>query len=228
MFYQFIHPFTMIISGPSGCGKSTFLERLIMNKNNLINEPNINIMWCYAECNAVPKINSNILFYQGIPEDLTNASNKPLLIILDDLMMDGYNKKVCELFTKGSHHRNISVILVTQNLFHKSSMSRDISLNTKYIVMFKNPRDQLQFSYLARQVLPENFKELIRVYKEITQTPHGFLLIDLTQDIHDSLRFRTNIFEKDYCVVFTKVSENGIENKTIAEQQAYVICVERC
>ena len=218
----------MIVSGPSGCGKSTFLERLIENKKYLIDEPEIKILWCYAESNAIPKNSSCISFYQGIPDDLTNATNEPLLIILDDLMSDGYNKKVCELFTKGSHHRNISVVLVTQNLFHKSSMSRDISLNTKYMIMFKNPRDQQQFTYFARQVLPENFKELVRVYKEITQTAHGYLLVDLTQDIHDCLRFRTNIFEKDFCEVFTKLSDNDIENKIIAEQQAYVICTERC
>jgi hypothetical protein len=62
---------------------------------------------------------------------------------------------VSELFTKGSHHRNNSLVLITQNLFHQGPSSRDISLNSKYIVVFKNPRDNTQIVHLARQVYPE-------------------------------------------------------------------------
>jgi hypothetical protein len=50
-----------------------------------------------------------------------------------------YSTKVSELFTKGSFHRNIILVLITQNLFHQGPSSRDISLNSKYIVVFKNP-----------------------------------------------------------------------------------------
>jgi len=76
------------------------------------------------------------------------------LIILDDLLNDAYSKDVCDLFTKGSHHRKISVFLITQNLFHQGKFCRDFSLNAKYIVVLKNVRDREQFSHLARQVLP--------------------------------------------------------------------------
>jgi len=95
--------------------------------------------------------------------------------------MEAFNKNVCELFTKGSHHRNLSVTVVTQNIFNKSSHTRDISLNTKYIVAFKNPRDKLKFQCLARQIYAEN------PYKEVTEQPHGYLLNDLTQGINDLL-----------------------------------------
>ena len=43
---------------------------------------------------------------------------------------------------KGSHHRNISVILITQNLFHQANYCRTISLNAKYIVLLKNARNK--------------------------------------------------------------------------------------
>jgi len=62
------------------------------------------------------------------------------VIVLDDLMDSVYFTKVNELFTKGSHHRNISLVIVTQNLFHQVSSLRDISLNSKYIVIFQNSR----------------------------------------------------------------------------------------
>jgi ABC-type dipeptide/oligopeptide/nickel transport system ATPase component len=40
---------------------------------------------------------------------------------------------VCDLFTKGSNHWNISVILITHNLFHLGRFSREISPNAKYL-----------------------------------------------------------------------------------------------
>jgi hypothetical protein len=46
------------------------------------------------------------------------------------------------LFTKKSHHRNISVMYIEQNLFHKGKNHRTISLNAHYMVLFKNPRDE--------------------------------------------------------------------------------------
>ena len=99
-----------------------------------------------------------------------------------------------ELFTKGSHHRNISLVLITQNLFHQGPSSRDISLNSKYIVVFKNPRDKTQIVHLARQVYPENISSFHKTYLEACKDPHSYLFLDLTQSIYDLLRFRTKKF----------------------------------
>jgi len=53
---------------------------------------------------------------KGVP-DFENPKNVPTLIALDDLMDSVYSTKVSQLFSKGSHHRNISLFLITQNLF---------------------------------------------------------------------------------------------------------------
>lgn len=217
----------MLISGPSGSGKTTFLNNLINCKQFLISSPISRIIWCYGEENAKPNF-KNIEYYYGIPNNIENELNEPVLLILDDLMMGAFNKTVCELFTKGSHHRNFSVIVVTQNLFHKSSHTRDISLNSKYIIVFKNPRDTSQFQHLARQIEPENSSELMRIYKDVTNKPHGYLLIDLTQSINDLLRYRTNIFTPNFCYCYCDTSDNGLkkELKTIEGKQAYIVCPE--
>ncbi|KAG8225933.1 hypothetical protein J437_LFUL005969 [Ladona fulva] len=83
------------------------------------------------------------------------------------------------------------------NIFYQSAQSRNISLNAKYIVVFKNPRDRLQFGHLARQVYPEKSQELERVYKESTKEPFGYLVLDLGQDTDNRFRFRTKIFTED-------------------------------
>ena len=109
-----------------------------------------------------------------------------------------------QLFTKWSHHRNISVILITQNLFHQGNHCRTISLNAKYIVLLKNTRDKNQFTYLARQVYPEESAGLYEAYLEATKEPHGYLVLDFAHDTDDLLRFRTHIFPgKGPPVVYT-------------------------
>ena len=77
---------------------------------------------------------------------------------------------VSELFTKGSHHRNISLVLITQNLFHQGPSSSDISLKSKYMVVFKNSRDKTQILHLALQVYPENSSNIHKTYLEACKT----------------------------------------------------------
>jgi len=81
-------------------------------------------------------------------------------VILDDLLNDVYSKQVCDLFTRGSLHRNISVILITQSVFHQGVFCRDNLLNAHYIVALKNVRDKKQFMYLASQVHSEDSIDL--------------------------------------------------------------------
>jgi hypothetical protein len=202
---KFKHPFTCILSGPTGSGKSTFCIKLLQNLVTLCTEQNFDggIVWCYSEKTAVPSqqlaaLKRNIKFHEGVPANVDNAQGRPTLIILDDLLTEVYSRDVCVLFTKGSHHRNISVILITQNLFHQGRNARDISLNAKYLVLLKNVRDKNQFTYLARQVFPEDNNGLYKAYLDATQRPHGYLVLDLSQDTDDRLRFRTNIFPSEY------------------------------
>jgi hypothetical protein len=57
-------------------------------------------------------------FQQGLP-DLDNLDPREKhLIILNDLM-DETDQRVASLFTKKSHHKNISVMYIVQNLFHR-------------------------------------------------------------------------------------------------------------
>ena len=59
------------------------------------------------------------------------------------------------MFKKGNHHRNISVVLITQNLFHQGCYCRNISLNAKYLVLLKNVRLNNQFMFLAVKFMPK-------------------------------------------------------------------------
>ena len=81
--------------------------------------------------------------------------NKRNLIVFDDQMIDASkDKRIVNLFTRGSHHRNLSVIYIVQNLFHQGKGSRNISLNGHYLMLFKNPRDKLQILTVVKQCIP--------------------------------------------------------------------------
>ena len=102
------------------------------------------------------------------------------------------------IFSKGSHHGNLSVIVITQNFFHQATHCRDISLNAKYLVALKNVGDRNQFAYLARQVVPEASASLCASYKEATRNAHSYFILHFAQDTDDKLRFRTNVLLSEY------------------------------
>ena len=132
-----------------------------------------------------------------MPENFTNSGSRQSLIILDDLLKEVYSKEMCHLFTKGSHNRNISLILITQKLLHQGRPFRDISFHSKYIVILKNFRDKSQFTHLARQVFPEDSSGLYVSYLDATANPHGYLVLDLSLDTDELLRVRTNIIPNE-------------------------------
>ena len=101
----------------------------------------------------------HIEFVKGIPAALEQESyfymNKQSLIVFDDQMIDASkDKRIMNLFNLASYHRNPRVIYIEQNLFHQGTGSRSISLNSHYLVLFKNPRDKLQILTLAKQMYP--------------------------------------------------------------------------
>ncbi|CAH3183243.1 unnamed protein product [Porites lobata] len=69
----------------------------------------------------------HIEFVKGIPTALEQDSyfdvNKRNLIVFDDQVIDASkDKRIVNLFTRGSHHRNLSVIYIVQNLFHQGKV----------------------------------------------------------------------------------------------------------
>jgi len=185
------HPFTLIVSGPSSCGKSTFVI-LCWSAGSNFDTLRLKIL-CGVSENNVPNHLKSETFVKGI-SDYENHENIPTFILL-----------VIQLFTKRSHHLNISLVLITQNLFHQDSSSRYIYLNSNYIVVFKNPRDRTQIVHLARQFYPENISSFHKTYLEVCKEPHTYLFLDLTQSIDDLLRFRTKIIPGETTEEFAPV-----------------------
>ena len=192
------HPFTCVIAGPTGCGKSTFVTRLLHHATAMIDPPPEKITWCYGEWQEAYATTdlTHVRFEEGLPTESMFESTTRNFIVIDDLMAET-NERVTTLFTKKSHHRNTSVLYLMQNLFPKNKESRTISLNTHYMVVFKNPSDATQMSHLALQMYPGRAKFVQEAFKDATSLPYGYLLVDLKQDTPEDMRLRTAIFPDD-------------------------------
>lgn len=204
----FMHPFTCIISGPTMCGKTFLLKEILKNKNVLIKPVPQRIILCYKAWqptyedfkNNIPHIefNEGIIDMDSLNQSVNN------LVIFDDLMSECIkSESVLNLFTVGSHHKNTGVFFITQNIFSKGKYARDISLNANYLIIFFNPRDQMQFNILARQMYPSNSKFLTESFSDATSKPHGYLFLDLKQSTPVKNRIQTGILPNQLRIVYT-------------------------
>jgi len=152
-------------------------------------------------CSNTKTTKKNIIeFCEGL--SCSEDSNDPLSLklVIIDFMKSSLCDAIVDLFIQDSYHKNLSVILISQNLFHRGHGQRDISLNANYIiviVVFKNPCDRAQIRHLVRQVYPDD--EILRrdSYYDATSRFHRYLLLDLKQSTPDEYRFRTCIFFED-------------------------------
>ena len=124
---------------------------------------------------------------------------------MDDLMTIT-DDRVADIFTKISHHRNLSVVYLTRNLFNKNKLTRTLNLNSHYIVLFMNARDANQVANLARQMYPGNSTFMIEAFKNATSSPYGYLFMDLKQETDDKLSLRTVIFPADLQYIYLRKS----------------------
>jgi len=102
----------------------------------MIEPPPTRIWYCYGEYQPTFNNYPNIHFHEGLPEssDVVFDGKEATLLVLDDLMFEA-NELVANTFTKLSHHRKVSIIHLTQNLFDKNKYTRTISLNAHYLVL---------------------------------------------------------------------------------------------
>lgn len=209
--FRLRHPFGAILSGPSCSGKTYFVKTLMYNSHKMCSvkfDRYVFIYGCWQPIYDELMRVFDIKFIDGIPETLNDDSlfpdNKKTLLVIDDLMDHASsNPEVARLFTQYIHHKSISVLFLIQNLYFQGKGTRTISLNASYLIIFKNPRDKHQISFLGRQMYPGESKFFIEAYKDATGIPYGYLLIDYKTDTPEKFRLRTDLLS-DCPVVYVQ------------------------
>ena len=216
--FHFRHPFTLMLAGPTQSGKTTIIQKIISQAwGGLVRAPPAAIIYCYSQWQDIYdeiKIGraqgpsyfnvSSIIFNEGLP-DLENIdTNRNTLVILDDLMQEaGKSEKILNIFTTDSHHKNISVIFVTQNIFSQQKNARTISLNCQYIILTNNPRDRLQVQILGKQMFPGDSSFFNKAYQDaVSSKEYGYLLCDFTQQTMEENRVQTGVFAGEERIIY--------------------------
>lgn len=210
--FPFEAPTTFSVSGTTGSGKTTWLCKLLEHKDVLF--PSVHtekILYCYGVWQELftkmERIIPNIFFHEGLPssktvEELT-GNKKHNIIVLDDLMLQVVkNEEIELLFTRGSHHKNLTIIYINQNLFCQGKNARTITLNCHYLILFENRRDCLQIKRLGQQIFPGHSQHLVESYKDSLHKPYGYLVVDLSPRTEEGFRLRTHIFPSEDTIIY--------------------------
>lgn len=205
----FKFPFSWLVCGGSGSGKSTHVLNFLTYKNDLMSNPSCNhIIYYYNQWQPLFDHfkSKNIVseWVQGIPtlEDvkmkIAESDENGTLIVIDDFF-HLINQDILEMFTVLSHHGNLSVILLAQSLFGsgQNKYFRTISLNSTYLSVFKNPRDNQQIATLSRQLKPKDWRWIVESFYAATRKPYSYLFIDNHQKTCDEIRVRSCILPNE-------------------------------
>ena len=201
--FRFHTPSSLMIAGPSGCGKTAFTTKLLLDNPELFGYHAKTVHYCYGSWqDGFEKLKKGgVKFHEGIPDSSILPKWFPHggILVLDDLMDEGGNdKNVLDLFTKHSHHQNISVIYLCQDLFPASKFAKTISRNAHYVAAFKNPGDQLGLRNLLQQSFPTNFREVLDTFRNVTnERPFAYILLDLHPASRDDQRIMSHLLKHE-------------------------------
>ncbi|XP_032235989.2 uncharacterized protein LOC116617400 [Nematostella vectensis] len=187
--------------GPSQSGKTTFVHSLLEQKKTAFDRTPQKIVYCYGAHQPLLealKQKLGVVLHRGLPESIEKLfvpQERPGVLIIDDLMGD--LNRMSDIFTKTSHHHDITAILILQNLFPPQKEARTISLNAHYIVVFNNPRDQLGCRNLAAQAFPNRVGFVMDAFRQATSAPYGYLLFDFHKNTRPECRLRSHVLPSD-------------------------------
>ena len=138
----------------------------------------LQIIWPYKQWQPLyddirKSVYPRVEFVQGIPLDIEQDSfinpSTQNIVIFDDLMSTASkDSRINELlvFTEGSHHRNLSVIAINQNLYYNKDPTQ--RRNCHYLVLFNNSIDKQQvMPWLDRCI-----RKILNSWWRILKKPH--------------------------------------------------------
>ena len=214
-------PFNMLISGPTQSGKTTWISRLLVYAGELLETLPSEVHWYSPHATPAPGLSSCVQFpiyyHQRLPwatfkrnddddddDDSNGQENDPKpgsIIVIDDFAQETANsRELTSYITKTSHHRDMSIVLLTQNLFHSGKETRTQSLNMHYMVLMRQTRDHKQIRTLGRQLTQteKEYRAFLDAYNDATSHRHfSYLLVSMHPRDDKRLLLRGTLFPEE-------------------------------
>ena len=100
------------------------------------------------------------------------------------------SKTAMDIFTKHSHHRNMTVLFLVQKLYGWTHNTRVISQNAHLMICVQ--RSDIGASDVPRKP----FMFLSEAFIDATKRPHSHLVVNSYQRTDDRMRVMGNLFEQ--------------------------------
>lgn len=214
-FGKIICPSRMLVAGPTTSGKSWFMAKMVEHRSTIYDVSFDRIIYFSPHCLSggqddyianLRKFFPNLELCADLPSvDALNifADNTHKLFLIDDFM-ESYNnsKDAFRLLTIDSHHRKITVIVTTHNVFGASKYQKTFSRNYSEMVLLANRGDKLSLRTLGSQMFPDSPRILLRAMSWVEENSiekPKYILLDVSPvtTLPSSMIVRTNIFPKD-------------------------------
>ena len=142
----------------------------------------------------------SIEFEKGWRDEICDSLSREQrnISVLDDQMgVASSSTSVADLFTKGSHHKNLTIIYRVQNVYNQYKSQTTISLNSNYSVVFHNGRNASHFRIMAYQICPNDGKWPVDTFTDANFKPYGYLVLDHHPSTPEDQTVVTNILTKE-------------------------------
>lgn len=201
----------IVIFGASGTGKTQLTAQILKHHDWCFSSPVKDVYYFYAHYQRVyqdlERELDNITFFNCLPtEDILETISDPCthsVIVVDDFGKEAAKSDLVEsLFVRGCHHMNITLILLTQQLFYPGTQRRTQSVNTTHYILMRNPAGADQVAILAKQRFPGKSKEFMSTYNKVISVPFAYLILDSDAKSDAKLMIRTGLFPEDDIIVY--------------------------
>lgn len=193
-------PFSMLVAASTKSGKTELVKDLIVNHYQVFDRPVEEVVWLHHKnakdedlCSYLRQhLNVPIRFIEGFPaQDIAEQrlfqTDKSSLkcLVLDDIVASALKSPTfIDLFTIISHHQNVVVIAILQNLHSDTSGHRQIMnniiRNVSYVVLFPDRRQTAACKQIARTYFNGDEHLLMRPFKYLIENKekYQYMVID--------------------------------------------------
>ena len=183
----------MLIAGSTSSGKTHLVKDILLNREKLIEKPVERVIYYYKTWQPLyEELRARIqqITFRNelnVTEEPEKAPENSCFVVIFDGVSDAMTHSSTGLFilshwTIYSHHSQYLSIFISQNLYDRNKYQRPLSLNSNYLILFRNLRDIEQVGKLARQVYGKGrAKHFMKLYMKImTSGPrYSYLILNL-------------------------------------------------